>query len=116
MITHSNGLQTWYLHAMEGSECIAFSTDKNTPCAKNDSKARNANLGKKVWVTRGQVIANVGKTGTSGVHLHFEVRSALEQPVDPFACADTVRQKDWAACPGNLWLEEPAGATDRKEY
>jgi hypothetical protein len=45
-------------------------------------------------VTRGEVLALSGQSGTAGPHLHFEVRDAANQPRDPqahgFAVEDTV--------------------------
>lgn len=59
VITHSNGLQTWYQHCSK----IFVSVGQS--------------------VVRGQHIANVGKTGVStGAHLHFEVH-VNGTPVDP---------------------------------
>jgi len=45
-------------------------------------------------VTRGEVLALSGQSGTAGPHLHFEVRDAANRPLDPqahgFAVADTL--------------------------
>jgi Peptidase family M23/Kelch motif len=91
-IRHPNGLETWYLHGIAGSECVVpgLCTNGSAP------------------VLAGQRIARVGNTGAAGVHLHFEVRrSADQQPVDPFGCVDSVRATDPAAClpGGSLWLD-----------
>jgi hypothetical protein len=45
-------------------------------------------------VQRGEVLALSGQSGTTGPHLHFEVRAAGDEPLDPlahgFAVADTI--------------------------
>ncbi|HEX4955745.1 MAG TPA: peptidoglycan DD-metalloendopeptidase family protein [Thermoanaerobaculia bacterium] len=96
-IRHDNGLETWYLHAIEGSECTAV-------------PALCQPEGGPVFVTAGQRIAQVGSTGIDppAPHLHFEVRrSADQQIVDPFGCAAAVEAVDPAAClpGGSLWRQ-----------
>lgn len=92
-IVHSNGYETWYLHALRGSECVAFGTCPVPPSP-----------GDTVSVAAGQKIAEVGNTGTSSYHLHFEVRKGSNQPVDPFGCSHASRDDD-LACRGRLWMQ-----------
>jgi len=113
-ISHSNGLETWYLHARVGSECVAFGSCPGRPVP-----------GQQVAVVRRQRIAEVGRTSPIpiGAHLHFEVRrtgsESLPSPdadrlvVDPFGCDPQVRDVHPHACLGRLWVgdaDEPAGA------
>jgi len=100
-ILHSNGLETWYLHAIEGSECIPFN---GSSCSGPDDPARPT-PGEMVWVDAGSRIGSVGATGTGSPHLHFEVRqSNTQQPVDPFGCSSGTRLIDPAGCAvPNLW-------------
>jgi murein DD-endopeptidase MepM/ murein hydrolase activator NlpD len=64
-IDHGDGWESWYLHAgkitnLDGSD------------VKDGSK-----------VTKGEVVAKCGKSGTPGVHLHFEIRHH-GKIVDPY--------------------------------
>jgi len=60
-------------------------------------------------VRRGDVLALTGQTGTSGPHLHFEVRDAHNRPLDPQACGFAV---DDAIPPRLLGVRvHPAGPT-----
>lgn len=97
-IEHENGYETWYLHAIEGSECIAFGCDR--------AIGERPHPGDRVAVRRGQPIAEVGTTSPQpiGPHLHFEVRMGAEQVVDPFGCAPAVAAKDPGSCGRPLWL------------
>ena len=42
-------------------------------------------------VTRGQAVGLTGQSGTTGPHLHFEVRDAAGRPLDPLATGFAVR-------------------------
>jgi len=109
-ILHANGLETWYLHLKEGSECWAFHGKLCAP----DSPERPL-PGASVYVHAGQRIGEVGNTGVAGCarppvvggfHLHFEVRRTSDQLViDPFGCAATVGSVDPEACVGRLWVD-----------
>ncbi len=109
-IIHPNGFETWYLHAREGSECLAFIGQQ---CEKNRrSRPREKNRrprpqpGDSVEVKAGQQIAVVGDTGVKGhPHLHFEVRLGSDQVVDPYGCAAAVQAVDPSACVGKLWKD-----------
>lgn len=73
-----------------------------------------------VWVNQGQVIGWAGRTNTSSIHLHFQVRvgGCSGEPVDPYNISDTllssqvapVKQyypgwQNFAGCgPNALWL------------
>jgi hypothetical protein len=103
-IIHPNGYETWYLHADEGSECIAFSHDKKTECKKSDRSRPQP--GDRIDVKAGQQIARIGETGASGAfHLHFEVRFGDDQLVDPYGCAASVEATDPFGCAGKLWID-----------
>jgi hypothetical protein len=107
-IIHPNGYETWYLHAREGSECIAFI---GRPCGKNSPSRPQP--GDTVQVKAGGIIGRVGNTGTDCdkrnvegcFHLHFEVRIGDTQVVDPFGCAATVQAIDPLACVSKLWKD-----------
>lgn len=61
---------------------IEVKHDDGTSSRYGHLNARNAQVGQRVEA--GQVIGTVGNTGTStGAHLHFEVRNAQGQAVDP---------------------------------
>lgn len=77
-IRHPNGLETWYLHAVPGSECLAF---RGSTC-KAGSPAR-PNPGDSVPVNAGDWIGIVGSTGAQAPHLHFEVRQGTKV-LDPY--------------------------------
>ena len=101
-ILHDNGYETWYLHAEEGSECLAFGIGSaESGCQIDDSNRPEP--GDQVRVDAGQPIALVGNTGLGRIaeclrrdgtkisdctekafHLHFEVRSDLETVLDPY--------------------------------
>jgi murein DD-endopeptidase MepM/ murein hydrolase activator NlpD len=98
-ITHSDGTQTFYLHAVEGSECYAFF---GAACASNDKRRKSIEK-KSVPVTKGQRIGTAGNTGaasgaSTGIHLHFQVVSD-GVVVDPFGCHPLLRSAQPAACP-----------------
>ena len=67
-IDHRNGFFTWFLHATNLHHDIekVLQTAKPAP------------------VTRGQTIAYLGKVGTPGAHLHFEVRDKNNRIIDPY--------------------------------
>ena len=44
----------------------------------------------RIPISRGELIALTGESGTSGPHLHFEVRNAAQQPLNPLACGFAV--------------------------
>src|SRR3989344_4929888 len=68
-IVHANGYETWYLHAIIGSEIVS--------------------TGEKKWVNMGDKIAEVGNTGVVAYHLHFEVRHS-GNIVDPYDINQTL--------------------------
>ena len=101
-IRHFNGAETWYLHAIAGSQCTA---------------AGLCNPGQSVHVRDRQPIGFAGNTGlgcgacTAGScpcdHLHFEIRAADEpsDSIDPFGCAASVASGDPDRCANSrLWL------------
>ncbi len=67
VLTHSSGAQSWYWHLKKGSVTTkAIGTSVST----------------------GEVLGVVGSSGIStGPHLHFEVRDATNNMIDPFAGA-----------------------------
>lgn len=65
ILQHADGSQTWYWHLKNGS-------------------VTNKTVGQ--TVQQGEYLGIVGSSGVSGgPHLHFEVRNAANQVVDPFA-------------------------------
>ncbi|MFN2453487.1 MAG: Calx-beta domain-containing protein [Pyrinomonadaceae bacterium] len=78
VIDHGNGYSTWILHAQSGS--IISPRD----------------------VTRGEVVAKVGHTGTGVAHLHFEVRHN-NVSVDPYGWTGGCRDPYTVAVNTNLW-------------
>ena len=102
-IRHSNGIESWYLHAIDGSEC---------------SLVGLCSAGQQIEVTTGQAIALAGNTGlgcggcTAGScpcdHLHIEVRFSSDpsEVTDPFGCDPSVTLADPARCrTGPLWID-----------
>lgn len=68
-IDHRNGFFTWFLH------CSNLHPDIET----------KLQVSNKVFVARGQIVAYLGKVGTMGAHLHFEVRDKNNCILDPYA-------------------------------
>lgn len=68
-IDHRNGFFTWSLH------CTSLVSDIDAATQGGNSVA----------VKQGQVIGSVGKFGTGGAHLHFEVRDKDNNIFDPYA-------------------------------
>lgn len=104
-IRHPNGLETWYLHVREGSECSVVGL---------------CTAGQEVQVEARQAIALAGNTGTGGGscspppgtchgdHLHFEVRlsASPSEVTDPFGCDPSVAAVDGVRCrTGSLWID-----------
>ena len=80
VLLHSDGSKTWYLHMKKGSV---------TP------KLLGADI------AAGEYLGVVGSSGSStGPHLHFEVRTALNEVIDPYegACNPTP----------SMWKTQPA--------
>lgn len=70
-IDHQNGFFSWFLH-----------------CQTLHSSIENQILNdytKSCLVTQGQTVAYLGKTGTPGAHLHFEVRDKNNKIIDPYS-------------------------------
>ncbi len=95
-IRHSNGYETWYLHALEGSECILFPSCPPAP-------------GASVEVRAGQQIATISDTGLACTcpHLHFEVRRSSDQHIiEPFGCTSEITAQNPDACIDYLWRDD----------
>lgn len=97
-IVHEGGFETWYLHALEGSECLPF---LGRMCSAGDPERPAP--GSSTAVEPGDTIGLVGSTGAGGPHLHFEVRID-GKVVDPFGCSPQVWRDYPTNCSEKLWL------------
>ncbi|MFN8346012.1 MAG: peptidoglycan DD-metalloendopeptidase family protein [Spirosomataceae bacterium] len=80
ILQHSDGSQTWYWHLKNGS-------------------VTNKTVGQ--TVQQGEYLGIIGSSGMSGgPHLHFEVRNASNQIVDPFAGPSNTTTNT------SLWLQQ----------
>lgn len=69
-IEHDNGFVTWFRH------CAKLHDDIEKKIGNNFSEFYS--------VTKGRVIAYVGKVGTASIHLHFEARNDRGEIIDPY--------------------------------
>ncbi len=89
-VTHEDGFTTWYAHLRN------FAPDLDSLIRIQWSNVGTVTSTLQLEpdvrpVRRGDVIAFTGQTGAGGPHLHFEIRDADGNPVDPLLAKDVGR-------------------------
>ncbi|MEK6649825.1 MAG: M23 family metallopeptidase [Bacteroidota bacterium] len=86
-VTHEDGFTTWYAHLRNFAPYL----DSLIRRRQEETSTYAAELRfdePEIPVAREEIIAFTGSTGAGGPHLHFEIRDARRNPVNPLLASD----------------------------